>query len=49
MKADLARDGWWNATETLKDAEVLAKAGQHKERYRGPSSRWSRLPAQRWQ
>ena len=30
MKADLVRDRWWNATDTLKDARILANAGQYK-------------------
>lgn len=30
MKAKLARDQWWNATETLKEATVLATCGQYK-------------------
>ena len=30
MKEDLVRDRWWNATDVLKDASVLADAGQYK-------------------
>ncbi len=30
MKGKLARDQWWNATETLKEASLLATGGQYK-------------------